>query len=256
MECTCYDQLRYFKNKDTYVYKMKRLDEVIKMIADDFGLKAGKLANTQYKIPSRIEDNQTLFDIIGNGLDATLLAKQKLYVLYDDFGSLRLRNVANMKLQILIDCETAQGYSYESSIDGETYNKVKLSYSNDQIQARELYIAKDSSTITQWGVLQYYETVNSNNQAETGQGSSATTVTSLKNKADSLLELYDAKEKTLSISGCFGDTRVRAGSSVMLQLDVDGQEILQYMMVEKVTHTFEDLTHTMDLTLRGGDFSA
>lgn len=255
MDCTCYDQLRYFKNKDTYVYKMKRLDEVIRMIADDFGLKAGKLDNTQYKIPSRIEDNKTLFDIVGNAIDETLMAKRKLYVLYDDFGALRLRNVTDMVLDLLIDSETGQEYSYESSIDGETYNKVKLSYSNDQIKARELYIAKDADTIAKWGVLQYYETIQSNNQSETGQ-SSGSAATSLKNKADSLLELYDAKERTLSVSGCFGDTRVRAGSSVVVQLKIDGKQVTQFMMVEKVTHTFKDLTHTMDVTLRGGDFSA
>lgn len=35
---TAYDQLRYFKNKDTYVYENKTASEVIKMLANDFNL--------------------------------------------------------------------------------------------------------------------------------------------------------------------------------------------------------------------------
>ena len=36
IEVTAYDQLRYLKNKDTYVYENKTAGEVVKMIASDF----------------------------------------------------------------------------------------------------------------------------------------------------------------------------------------------------------------------------
>ena len=36
IEVTAYDQLRYFKNKETYVYKNKTADQVIQMMAADF----------------------------------------------------------------------------------------------------------------------------------------------------------------------------------------------------------------------------
>lgn len=75
IEVTAYDQLRYFKNKDTYVYSNKKANEVIKMIAEDFGLKTGKLEDTEHVIESRTEDNATLFDIAQNALDETLQAK-------------------------------------------------------------------------------------------------------------------------------------------------------------------------------------
>ncbi len=35
---TAYDQLRYLKNKDTYLYTNKTASEVVKMIANDFSL--------------------------------------------------------------------------------------------------------------------------------------------------------------------------------------------------------------------------
>lgn len=63
IEVTAYDQLRYFKNKDTYVYSNKKASDVIKMIAEDFGLSVGALEDTGYVIASRTEDNATLFDI-------------------------------------------------------------------------------------------------------------------------------------------------------------------------------------------------
>ena len=54
---TAYDQLRYLNNKDTRVYENKTADQVVKMIADDYRLSVGTLKNTEYVIPSRVEDN-------------------------------------------------------------------------------------------------------------------------------------------------------------------------------------------------------
>lgn len=76
---TVYDQLRYLKNKDTLIYKKKRADQVIKIIAERLNLQCGKLANTAYKM-SAIEEDSTLFDMIQNALDNTLMTKNKVYV--------------------------------------------------------------------------------------------------------------------------------------------------------------------------------
>jgi hypothetical protein len=72
---TAYDQLRYFKNKDTYVYVNKTAGELIEMIAADFNLNTGTLEDTGFKIVSRVEDNKSLFDIVQNALDLTLQSK-------------------------------------------------------------------------------------------------------------------------------------------------------------------------------------
>ena len=47
---TVYDQLYYLKNKDTYVYSNKTAAAVIRMIAEDFQLNVGALADTGYTI--------------------------------------------------------------------------------------------------------------------------------------------------------------------------------------------------------------
>ena len=88
-----YDQLRYLKNKETIVYKKKTAGELIKILAKRFNLQYGTLADTGWR-RSAIEDNTTLFDIIQNALDDTLITKGKTYVLYDKVGKLQLTDVA------------------------------------------------------------------------------------------------------------------------------------------------------------------
>ena len=154
---TAYDQLRYLKNKDTYVYGNKTASELIKMIAEDFKLQTGEIEDTGFKITSRIEDNTPLFDIIENALDITFENKKSMYVFYDDFGKLRLKSLENMKVDILIDEETAENYEYISSIDEDTYNKIKLIYDNEETGKREIYIAQSSENINKWGILQYFD---------------------------------------------------------------------------------------------------
>ncbi len=241
IKVTVYDQLRYFKNKDTYVYENKTADELIKMIAEDFKLVVGELENTGFKL-SRIEDNKTLFDIVGTALDLTLQSKKKMYILFDDFGKLALKNANSMKLNILIDEETGENFDYTSSIDGETYNRIKLAYDNEKTGRREIYLVEDSKTINQWGVLQYFEKID-----EKVNG---------KAKADALIQLYNKKTRNLSIKKAFGDSRVRGGSTIAVKLNLGDIITQNYMMVEKVKHTFNESEHWMDLTLKAGEFIA
>lgn len=237
IKVTAYDQLRYLKNKDTYVYKNKTATELVKMIASDFRLNTGKMDNSSFKIASKVEDNQTLFDIIQNALDDTLTNTGRMYVLYDDFGKLRLSNISNMKVGLIVDEETSETFDYSSSIDGETYDRIKLVKENDKTKKREVYIAQSGANMNKWGILQYYDTVDDNVNA--------------KAKANALLKLYNQKTRSLSISGVIGDLRVRAGSQVIVKMDFDDIKLSNFMLVEKVTHKFEKNHHSMDLTLKG-----
>ena len=124
---TAYDQLRYLKNKDTYVYTNKTAGEFIQMVASDFNMQTGTIQNTGYKIASRVEDNVALFDMAQNALDLTLQNKKEMFVLFDDFGKLSLKSIQSMALNLLIDEETGENYSYTSSIDSDTYNKNQIS---------------------------------------------------------------------------------------------------------------------------------
>lgn len=242
IEIVAYDQLRYLKNKDVYVYTNKRADQFVRMVANDFGLSVGTLENTRYVIPSMVEDNVALFDMIGNALDVTLENSGEQYVLYDDFGRIALRRMQNMALDVLVDEETAENFKYNSSIDSDTYNQVKLIRENEEEGTREVFMAKDTKNINSWGVLQHFDTLG---EDENG-----------KSKADALLRLYNQKTKTLEVVGQLGDVRVRGGSMLPVRLQLNDTRVSNMMLVEKVTHTFKKDEHFMDLTLWGGEFSA
>ena len=240
IQITVYDQLYYLKNKDAYVYTNKTAADVIRMIAEDFQLNVGDLEDTGYTIGSRVEDNQTLFDIIQTALDETLKATSQMYVLYDDVGKLTLKNIGSMKLGLLIDEDTAGDFDYKSSITSQTYDKIKLSYENKDTGKREIFVAQDSSNINQWGVLQYYEKLDS--------------TTNAKAMADALLSLYNTKTRTLKLQDVLGDIRVRAGTLLVVMLGLGDINVSNYLMVEQVKHTFNNEQHLMELKMRGGTF--
>ena len=70
------------------------------------------------------------------------------------------------------------------------------------------------------------------------------------------MQLYNKKTRNLKISNALGDTRVRAGSMVVVNLDLGDMKLKSFMLVEKVTHKFNLDEHSMDLILRGGEFVA
>ncbi|HMM20638.1 MAG TPA: hydrolase [Selenomonadales bacterium] len=238
---TAYDQLRYLKNKDIYCYTNLKASDVVTNLAADFQLQVGEVEDTGYVIPKYRGSNETLFDIIQSALDHTLQNKKKMYVLYDDFGKLMLKDIDNLHVEILLDAETAEDFDYESSIDKETYNKIKLYYDNKDEGKRDVYISQDSSTQAAWGILQLCESINLKKALNPVH------------KADTLLSLYNRVRRSLSITNAVGDNRVRAGSGVMVNLNLgdismDGK----WMLVETAKHRYSNNIHTMDLTLRGG----
>lgn len=244
---TAYDQLRYLKNKDTKVYENKTAAQFIKMVGADYQLNLGTIEETGYVIPSRVEENTSLFEMIENSLDLTLTNTGEMFILYDDFGKLTLKSLSSMYVGVpgaylMIDEETGENFDYTSSIDDSTYNKIKLTYDNEDTGYREVYIAQDSSNINRWGILQYFDTLQ---KGENGQA-----------KADALLSLYNKKTRNLRITNAIGDNRVRAGSMVVINLDLGDMKVKNFMLVEKVTHTYKEGEHWMNLTLRGGEFVA
>lgn len=244
---TAYDQLRYLNNKDTLVFNNMTASQILRQIATDHRLNLGTIENTGYVMASRVEDNTSLSDMLWNALDDTLQNTGQMFVPYDDFGRLCLRNIASLRIGengafLMIDEETGQNYDYQSSIDSDTYNKVKLTYDNEDTGTREVYIAQDGTNINRWGVLQYFDTLK---EGENGQA-----------KADALLSLYNKKTRSLKITKAIGDIRVRAGCMVVVSLSLVDTKVQNFMLVEKCKHMFNENEHWMDLTLRGGEFIA
>lgn len=233
----CYDQIRYLLNKDTYVFSKVTASEVVMRIADDFNLKTGQIANTGYAVPTMVEDNQTLLDIIEKALVFTIWNTGRNYVLYDDFGSLTLRNVEEMLVDFMIgDNSLMTDFVLKSSIDQDTYNRVKLYKDNKKTGKREVYIAKDSANIAKWGLLQLTQSVD--------EDKTAAQINAL---LDQLITIKNRETKTLRIEA-IGDSRVRAGCYVPIV--IQEYQINQPFLVNEVTHRFDGDDYTMSLELK------
>lgn len=236
-----YDQLRYLKNTDSYNYVNLTAGELIAQIAADYNLRLGVLEDTGYRIEQRIEKDKTLFDIILNALDITMMGTGKLFVLYDNAGTLTLKNIENMKLNLMICDETAQDYDFKSSIDSNTYNQIELYRDDNETKKRELYVVQHTENINKWGILRMHESI--------GDGVNGQAV------AETYLSLYNRPTKSLKIKDAFGDISVRAGSLIPTFLKAGDQTLKNYMLVEAVTHKFSQGFHSMDLTLKGANFN-
>lgn len=237
-----YDQMRYLKNKDTYVFSGLSAAQIFSKITSDFKLKASVINDSPYIVPSRIHDNKTLFETIQYGIDETLINTGNWFMIRDRFGTLEFVNINSLKTDLFIGDESLLiDYDYSSSIDDDTYNQVKLIKENKKTKKREIYIVKDSSTIKQWGLLQYFEKMDEDaNEAQ------------IKSRADMMLKLKNRTTKKLKLQA-LGYLRVSAGNGIILgisDLEKHGIAKNQYFMVTQATHTFSSDMHTMQLEVQ------
>lgn len=241
IKVTAYDQLRYLKNKDCYVYHDLTATQLLTNICADYGLKTGELDNTQYVIANRIEDNKTLIDMINYALDQTLIYTEKhaLYHLYDDAGKIMLKHMDAMELDVYIDAESMQDYSYQTSIDKDTYDVVKVVREAPGEQGKALVntgLVTDADHMKEWGRLQYLMKPDSK------------TVNAM-DRAKRIMTLKNRKTREIRLKKVIGDVRVRGGSLVYIAMDFGDVKLNNYMMVKDVTHNFDEGFHSMDLDL-------
>lgn len=237
IEVTCYDRLRYLKASASYAFYGQKAGDIIKQIAEDFQLPLGEIEDTKYALPSLIESEQSCLDIIGTAVQQTLLNTGKVYVFYDDGKGLALKEAKNMISNIVIG-EKSQllEYTYKTDIDEQTYNSIKLARPNESTGRADVFVAQDSANIAQWGLLQLYQTVDGDvNDAQ------------VKAQAGASLEYYNRRMRTLSISS-LGVLGLRAGQMILMNIPGLGDiNLKQYVMLEKVSHTWGNNTHTMDI---------
>lgn len=233
---TAFDQLRYFKNKDSMLMKRFTTGKLVKSICRRFNLKAGNIADTGYTLPDQLIRNKTLLDVVVDTLTDTLVATQKKYHIQDDFGSVGLHEEKDLRLPLILgDYAHTFSYDYGRSIDGDTYNKIKLAQKQGEV-LNQTFIAEDEPNQMKWGILQFYDEVDEK-----------LTPSQIQEKAKELLKLYNHETRSLNIE-CLGDKRVRAGSGIKVVLS--NLKIDQYFMVKSATHKFSKKgAHTMSLEL-------
>lgn len=236
IKLTAYDQIRYLLGNGSYVLQDVTASEVIQKIAKDYGLKTGLLDQTEYRIPSLIEDDKKLLDIIMGAIGSELQYKGKLMAFYDDFGKLTLHKPEAMLLNLVLGAgHYLYDYSLKRSIDDDTYNTIFLYKDNEENGQREFFPVSDKENVKRWGILHLYQ--KADDKANDAQ---------IREKADNLLKLHNREKLSLSVQA-IGDMRVRAGNFIyVLVADFE----TQLFLVDQCTHKISGGAHTMSLDIK------
>lgn len=237
IDVTCYDRIRYLKATQPYAFYNQTATEIIQQIAADLQLDVSSIADTGYALPSYISSGSgTCLDIIQEVLDQTLLNTGTIYVLYDDGNGIALQSPQNMVSDVVIgDKSLLTDYTYKTDIDSQTYNSVKLARPNEETGKADTVVAEDSANIGQWGLLQLYQEVDG-----------AVNTAQMTVQAQATLSFYNRRLRTLKVSS-LGVLGLRAGNMIRMKVDGLGDiDLDQLVLLEKVTHTWEQNVHTME----------
>lgn len=236
IDVTCYDRIRYLKNTASYAFYDMTAGDMIRQMAADMQVDVSDIEDTGHVIPSLIEQDQACIDIAEAAIQQTLLNTGNIYVLFDDGNGISLKQPSNMISDVIIgEKSLLTDYSYKTDIDQQTYNSVKLVRPNEQTGRKEVFIAQDSGNIDRWGLLQLTQTVDG-----------AVNDAQVKAQAEATLSYYNRRLRTLSVSS-LGVPGLRAGQMIYMYVPGLGDiNLNQYVLLEKVSHTWENDDHTME----------
>ena len=236
VDVTCYDRLRYLKANASYAFYGQKAGDMIRQIAADFQLDTGEIADTGWPIPSFIKEDESCLDMIGEAVQQTLLNTGDIYVFFDDGNGLALRRPEDMISDVVIGTGSyLTEYDYKTDIDAQTYNSVKLARPNEDTGRADVFVAENSDLIRRWGLLQLYQTVDGDvNDAQ------------VKAQAAASLAYYGRRMRTIQVSS-LGVPGLRAGQMALMRVpDLGDIALNQYVMLESVSHTWENDVHTME----------
>jgi len=154
VKLTVYDQLRYLKASDTYVFEDKTASQIVQALCTAFGLRTGFIEDTRHPLGIMTFDNKPMLDMVADCVTKTLVEKKQLYYLRDNAGRVEFRNIQNCVSDLEVDTKPDSplfGFSYERDIDSDTYNQIKLARDNKETGRREIFMTKDSGNIKKWG---------------------------------------------------------------------------------------------------------
>ena len=286
LEITAYDQMRYLKNKNTYVFKDKTFTEILTTLCKDNGLKMGKFEKVEKKVTLPINE-QTGLDWIEETTNYTVRPGEdnksgSEYVVYDDFGEIRLVEMVpyskgtktvtkkttdsktgetkeekvtetyikelKMLCSGFVDNAEIEGFTWEKTIDDQDdmSNQLKLAYDDDTTGVRHVYVYNNAESQAKYGTLVEYF----NDSGWEDKDSRDYYVKIWKQKRTDASKKYSAK-------GVTGAVDCRGGSFIICQVNpgLSDEKTSTFMLVEEAKHTFEGGRHTMDLTLRGGEYN-
>ncbi len=233
-----YDSAIYLSNNmDSFKYKKKTLTNIFLDICKRFGLSKGEVAQVSYKIPTLVQVNTTLYDIICMALSQTYYATGDRYYIISKGGQLHLLKRREQITKLVL--ETGQ--------EGSPYgNLTNYSYAKDitNTRTRLKLISQKGKTITQWadqdleskiGVMQEVQVPDESLKKK-----------KLKTMVVTMLDELKMPAESLDVTA-FGISSIYSGMAIYVSIPEIG--IGRTFYVDADTHTWDGDYHTMRLTL-------
>ncbi|GIP55242.1 XkdQ/YqbQ family protein [Paenibacillus vini] len=235
---TAHDENVYLtKNADSRKFTKMTAGAIVKEICKAFEIPVGTVANTGYVIPKFIFQGKTLWDMIVTALTETRKQNNRKFSVSSKGGLLYLRE----RKEVVVRWYLERGVNILSanrslSIENmRTAVKVEAGEEKKRITAT----AKDAAAAKKYGLMQHYETADSDM------------------KKSQLDQLASQRLRELSKVGeeitveALGNVEVVAGAAVYAFESMTKTAGGYYVTADK--HTFEDGAHRMDVTLSKTD---
>lgn len=228
-----YDQMRYLKNQDTVYYEGKTSSQILEDICKRNNLKCKIVDPSNWIILPYLYEKKTMFEIIKHSLDEAFNQENKMYMIRDNFGVIEHVDVSNQKTSLQIGTKSLMtDFTYEKTIDEDTYNVIKLIRDNKETNKRDVWQVQDGESIKKWGKLQYLYDVDE--QANEEQ---------IKELANNILKVKNKETRKLSLSA-IGFYNLKAGDGIKVKID---GVIDEWFYLSSVTTNISNNMSTMDL---------
>ncbi|QIG62536.1 tail protein [Sporosarcina phage Lietuvens] len=232
---TCYDSNVYLtKSNDIRKFTNKKASDIVRIIAKDFGIPVGKIADTGYVIPKLILRNKSLHEMILTALTVTRKQTGKRFFVGNVAGKLTLDTGADPKEKryILKAGANITGASYARTIE-DTKTQVKVS--GGKKEKPTIAVVKNDALRKKYGVMQHVEDMDEK-----------ATASQVKQRAATLLKEMAVINDKASVES-FGIQEVICGKGVYVIEPMTG--LTGGYFVTSDSHTFEGRLHTMSLEL-------
>ena len=245
IDVICYNQLRYLKNKDYAIFENMTIYEIFSNLCERFAprVKYRVVDKSSHKCTPRNNVACAIYEMIQEALRDTLINSGKWFIIRDNFGVLEHVDIMSRRSGLILgDGSGVEDLLYETSIDKDTYNQIKLYRENKDTSKREIFIVNDTvnsgDTLNYWGVLQLYEKVDEDlNLAQ------------IEHRAMGMLKLYNNTKRSLRLQ-CRGFPSIEAGSIIQCSIkDLGDLSMNSDLLITSCTHNIANEDHTMTLDM-------
>ena len=235
---TVFDENIYLtKNYDTRREENFKASSLVRKLCNEFGISIGDIEDTGYRIPKKIYQNKTLWDMIKDALEITKKQTGKVYVVFNEGGKLYLKERKNRAVAIVLNDANIIDASYVTNIE-ELRNQIKVVAGDPEKEINSETVS-NQELINKFGRMQHLEEADEDK-----------TNSQLKQLANQLLDDKGTIDDDADLTA-LGDVRVTSKKSIYVIEKMTG--IIGGYYVDSDRHTFTGQNYDMSLTLKADE---